>query len=95
MLTARYICKAGMGDAVEAALRRMAPFVAEGEPGCRVYNACRAQDNPDVFLLYEQYVDEAAFLGHRETAHFKEIIEWEIVPLLEKRERELFRLVVG
>ena len=95
VLTARYYCKPGQGDAVESALRRMAPLVAEHEPGCKLYNACRSQDNPDIFLLYEQYVDEAAFLGHRETPHFKEIIEGVIAPLLERRERELYTLVVG
>ena len=48
-----------------------------------------------MFLLYEHYMDEAALLGHRETPHFKEIIESTIMPLLEKRERELYTLAVG
>ncbi len=95
VLTARYHCKSGQGDAVEDALRRMAPLVALQEPGCKLYNACRSQDNPDMFLLYEQYIDQAAFLAHRETPHFKEIIEGVIVPLLERREREMYTLVVG
>jgi quinol monooxygenase YgiN len=94
VLVARYYGKAGQGDSIEAALKRIAPLVAEHEPGCKLYHACRSQDKPDLFLLYEQYVDEAALLGHRETAHFKEIIEGTIMPLLENRERELYTLVV-
>ena len=48
----------------------------------------RATENPDLFLLYEHYVDQAALEAHRNTPHFKEIIEGSIVPLLDKRERE-------
>jgi hypothetical protein len=36
-----------------------------------------------------------AIAAHRETPHFKEIIEGRIVPLLESREREFFDAVVG
>jgi quinol monooxygenase YgiN len=93
VLTAKYLVKAGRGDEVEAALRRMAPLV-KTEPGCTLYHANRSADNPDVFLLYEQYIDEAAFDAHRNTPHFKEIVEGIIVPLLDKRERELYRSVI-
>jgi (4S)-4-hydroxy-5-phosphonooxypentane-2,3-dione isomerase len=33
--------------------------------------------------------------AHRNTPHFKEIIEGTIVPLLDKRERELCQSVIG
>ena len=95
VLVAHYYGKAGQGDAIEAALRQMAPLVTAHEPGCILYQACRSQENPDQFLLYEQYVDEAALLGHRETPHFARIIEGTIIPLLEKRERELYTLAVS
>ena len=95
VLVARYYGKLGQGDAIEAALKQMAPQVADSEPGCRLYHASRSQENPDLFLLYEHYVDEAALLNHRETPHFQKIIEGAIIPLLEKRERELYTLVVG
>ncbi len=95
VLIAKYQVKSGHGDKVLAALRRMAPLVKADEPGCKLYHACRAQDNPDQFLLYEHYEDEAALLAHRETPHFKEIIEGTIVPLLEQREREFYELAVS
>ena len=93
VLTAKYFVKPGRGDEVEAALRRMAPLVKD-EPGCTLYHANRAADNPDVFLLYEHYTDQAAFDAHRNTPYFKEIIEGIIVPLLDRRERELYRSVI-
>ncbi len=95
VLVAHYYGKPGQGEAIEAALKQMAPRVTADEPGCKLYHACRSQENPDLFLLYEHYVDETALLGHRETPHFKEIIEGTIMPLLEKRERELYTLAVG
>lgn len=88
VLTAYYYARPG-------ALKRMAPLVKEQEPGCTLYQAARSWDNPDVFLLYEQYADEAALLAHHETPHFKEIIEGTIIPLLQQRERRLYTLVVG
>lgn len=94
VLVAKYHCKPGMGDQVSAALQRMAPLVKEHEPGCSLYHANRSIDNPDLFLLYEHYADEAALQVHRETPHFKEIIEGTIVPMLEKRERELYSSLV-
>ena len=95
VLIAKYVVKPGNGNAVAAALQRMAPLVAATEPGCTLYHACRSQDNPDVFLLYEQYVDMAALEAHRHTPHFKAIIEETIMPLLEKCERERYTLVAG
>lgn len=95
VLVAKYHVKQGKGDEVAAALKKMAPRVVEDEPGCTLYHACRSADDPDFFLLYEHYIDEAALSAHRDTPHFKKVIEGEIVPLLDNRERELYELVVS
>jgi autoinducer 2-degrading protein len=89
-LLARYRARSGQGDLVEATLRRMAEAVRASEPACLVYRASRSLDDPEVFVLYEEYTDEAALEAHRSTPHFKELIEETIVPVLESRERELF-----
>jgi len=93
VLEARYYCKAGKGDEVEKYLTEVKPLVDQYEEGCKLYFANRSQEDQDLFMLYEHYVDEAALEAHRETKHFQEIIEGKIIPLLEKRERELFTLV--
>ena len=95
VLIARYQVKAGQGDAVLAALQEMAPLVRQHEPGCKLYQANRSRDDADEFLLVEHYVDEAAIEAHRATLHFQQIIEGRVVPLLERREREMYELVVG
>lgn len=95
VLVAKYHVKPGNIDAVIDGLTRMKPLVEKDEPGCTFYQASKATEIDNLILLYEHYVDEAALAAHRETPHFKAIIEGEIVPMLEKRERELFKLAVG
>lgn len=95
VLVVHYKSKPGRGDEVAAALRRMAPLVAANEPGCLHYHCCRATDDPDRFLLYEHYRDEAALAAHREAPHFKAIIEGEVVPLLDERVRTTYAHVAG
>ncbi len=94
VLVARYQVKPGNTDEVVAALQRMAPLVKAHEPGCRLYQVNRSEEDPNRFLLYEQYVDQAALEAHRETPHFKEIIEGTVVPLLDKRERDFYTLII-
>lgn len=95
VLVASYYGLQGSGDAIEENLKKMAAEVKQSEPGCVLYHACRSQDNPDFFLLYEHYTDQDAFESHRTTPHFQNIIEGTIIPLLEKRERALYDLAVG
>ncbi len=93
-LLARYHAKEGERDLVERTLVRMADAVRTDEPACLVYRAARSIDDPDVFVLYEEYEDEAALLAHRETPHFKELIEGVVVPVLISREREILAPIV-
>lgn len=94
-LVARWHIRPGHTDEVIAALQEMAPLVAELEPGCLLYQANRSQDDPNLILLYERYTDLDAIAVHRETSHFREIVEGRILPLIEHRERELFDAVLG
>ena len=94
-LIARYYVKPGNSQAVREALAKMAVRVKADEPACLVYNANIDPQNENLYCLYEIYKDEAALAAHRETPHFKEIIEGVIVPLLEKREREVYQQVIG
>ena len=88
-LLARYHVEPGRGDEVETTLQKMAAAVARDEPGCVLYRAARSVEEPDVFVLYEEYVDEDALLAHRDTAHFRDLIEGTVVPMLTSREREI------
>jgi (4S)-4-hydroxy-5-phosphonooxypentane-2,3-dione isomerase len=88
-LMARYHASEGQADLVERTLQEMADAVKADEPACLVYRAARSTEDPDVFILYEEYTDEEALLAHRETRHFRDLIEGVIAPALMSREREI------
>ena len=75
VLIAQHFAKQGKEEDVAAALREMSAYCnSDAEPGCVMYVVNRSTENPRHFLLYEQYVDEAALAAHAETAMFKETI---------------------
>lgn len=57
------------GDALAAFLTEQAAAVRAAEPGCLVYRVHRSTNDPQAFLFYETYVDEAAYELHRAAPH--------------------------
>lgn len=64
---------------------------ARAEPGCQRFDVLVDPADRTRAMLYEIYDDEAAFAAHQATAHFKKYLA-EAVPLLESRERHVWRL---
>ncbi len=95
VLIAKYPTKPGNVPKVLAELVKMKPLVEAGEPGCKFYQVSKSTENENLIVLYEHYVDAAALAAHRETPHFKSIIEGTVIPMLEKRERELYELAIS
>jgi quinol monooxygenase YgiN len=60
---------AGKADALEALLIEQAAVIRKTEPGCVLYRVHRATGDPDAFLFYEIYADDAAFDAHRASPH--------------------------
>ena len=92
VVVANWLAKEGQEDEVITSIREMIPH-ARSEPACDAYIINQSVDNPRQFLLYEQYHDEAGFIAHTETAAFKELVLGRIVPLLEDRGRDIYRLI--
>ena len=50
------------------------------EPGNLRFDVLRSRDDPDRFVLYEAWRDEAGMLAHKETAHYRRwretVAEW-------------------
>jgi hypothetical protein len=55
-----------------------------------VYQAHRDLENPNLFFLYEQYVDEDGYKAHGDSEHFQEYGFGTAIPLLESRGREFY-----
>jgi autoinducer 2-degrading protein len=94
VLMARYTVQPGQTAKVLEHLREMADRVKKDEPECRMYRVHKPVDQEDFLLLYEVYKDSAGVEAHKSTTHYQEIIEGKVVPLLIKRERELYNLVL-
>ena len=92
VIAAQWYAKEGKDDEVAALVREVIPRTL-AEPGCRLFIVNRAVDDPRRFLLYEHFVDRAAFDAHTSTTSFKELVVGRIVPLLETRVREVYELV--
>jgi quinol monooxygenase YgiN len=95
VLIAKYTTKPGNVPAVLEQLQKMKPLVEASEPGCKFYQVSKSTENENLIVLYEHYVDQAALAAHRETPHFKQIIEGTVIPMLEGRARELYELVIS
>jgi quinol monooxygenase YgiN len=72
------------GDVVAAALAEHT-LATRQEPGCVQFITYRSQEDPDSFVLYEQYVDEESLEAHRHTPHFQRYVHDTIIPLLAER----------
>jgi quinol monooxygenase YgiN len=64
---------------------------SRAEPGNVYYQANRSAENPRLFFLYEQYVDEGGYQAHMASEHFTRLVKEEAIPdVLEAREREFY-----
>ena len=71
-VVARIRAAKGKGDALAALLAEQAGVVRKAEPGCLVYRPHRSTKDPDLFIFYEQYKDDAAFDVHRKAPYLAE-----------------------
>jgi len=89
VIVARWRPREGQTEKIEAILRELTKEIRR-EAGNLQFIVNRSRDDPNEFLLYEQYVSEQAFLEHRQMAHFKRLVLEQAVPLLERREIHSF-----
>ena len=89
VLVARLTAREGEQDRAAELIGKLVEATRQ-EPGVVHYIAHRDREDPRVFLMYEQYRDQAAFEEHGQTEHFKEIALGELFPLLEDRERGIY-----
>jgi len=68
-VVARIRAVRGRGDALAALLAEQSEAVRKAEPGCVTYLPHRSTTDPELFLFYEVYRDDAAFAVHRDAPH--------------------------
>jgi quinol monooxygenase YgiN len=89
VVSAKWRAKPGKEERLVEVIRELTG-PSRAEPGNLYYQAHRT-DDPRLFYLYEQYVDEAGYQAHMDSEHFTRLVKQEAIPeLLEAREREFF-----
>lgn len=91
VLVAEWQAQEGKGDEIAAVLETVTPMM-RAEEGVLLYLPNRDVADPDHFLLYEHYPDQATREAHRDTEHFKTYIEGTIWPLLTERTVTIYEL---
>jgi quinol monooxygenase YgiN len=92
VLIATYRGQPGTGDAIEPLLAELAG-ASRTEAGNSLYLVNRSTTAPDTFVIYEHYADEGALAAHRESPHFQRLAVGQIIPMLEERVFDVYRLV--
>ena len=94
VVAAHWRAKEGEEDRLAAVVEEMLE-PSRAEPGTVFYQAQRSIDDPRLFFLYEQYVDEAAYEAHMDSPHFTRLVkEYAIPELLEDRQRSFYTTFV-
>jgi quinol monooxygenase YgiN len=94
VVSAHWRAKEGKAERLAELIEELAP-PSRAEPGNLFYQAQRAVDDPQLFYLYEQYADEAAYEAHMASEHFTRLVKEEAIPeLLEARERAFYETIV-
>lgn len=84
-----WTAKPGEEGRIADVIRTMTPL-SLAEPGCLYYRGQVSTDAPNVFLLYEQYVDAAAYEAHKASEHFGVHVKEYALDYLERREVKTF-----
>src|SRR3954454_15784915 len=93
VVAAKWRAHPGKADRLLEVIEEMTP-PSRAEEGCVFYQAQRSQEDPDLFFLYEQYVDEAGYQAHMDSEHFTRLVKQEAIPdLLAAREREFYTTI--
>ena len=90
VLAVSFRIKADCVDKFMAEALKNGKAARETEPGCKQFDIVVDPTDATKAMLYEVYVDEAAFEAHQQTPHFKHYLA-NALQYLESRERTFYR----
>jgi quinol monooxygenase YgiN len=79
-------------DRAEAMLRELRD-ASRKEEGVTAFDVGRSRERPNVFVLWEEYRDEAALAAHQATEHFKRLALNGVRALARERNAETVFLI--
>ena len=72
-INARLKIKEGMNEEFEGIFLKLQAAVAEKEPGNNFYALHKSADDPQTYVVLEQYSDEDALKAHGGSDHFRSL----------------------
>jgi len=84
VVIATWKARPGEERRIRDVIATMTPL-SRAEEGNLLYQAQVSTQDPSTFILYEQYVDGAAYEAHKATPHFQEHVVGRAIPVLESR----------
>ena len=84
VVIATWKARPGEEARIREVIATMTPL-SRAEAGNLFYQAQVSPKDPLTFVLYEQYVNEAAYDAHKATPHFQEHVVARALPWLESR----------
>jgi len=88
-VTAELRAKPGCQQDLERLMGSMAQRATTDEPGCRVFRLARSRHDPQLYLSFQRYDDDAAMSAHSHAEYFTSAI-----PAMMECLEELPRLAV-
>ena len=73
VIVATLTAKPGHGATLKAALEKVVP-PSRAEAGCHRYDLHADNENPDSFVMLEEWRDAAALTEHESTPHFQALV---------------------
>ena len=70
VVIAEFRVEHGQIEAFRSFMQRHAKL-SRAEPGCSMFEVCQVVADPAHFVFHEVFDDEAAYLAHRDTAHYQ------------------------
>ncbi|MDQ5834822.1 MAG: antibiotic biosynthesis monooxygenase [Actinomycetota bacterium] len=93
VVTALWRANEGEHERIARIVEEMTP-PSRDEPGNLFYQGHNSPEDPRLFYLYEQYVDESGYQSHQDSEHFQRLVVGEAIPHLESRERAFYDTLV-
>lgn len=93
-VVAHYHAKPGMGDEVSTLLAELTEATRR-EPKNLAYAYYRSPQDPDRFVILEEYTDASGLEEHRASAHFQRLGFGTIIPMLVSRQVTSFLVTSG
>ncbi len=94
VVAAIWKAKPGEAGRLTDVIKTMTPL-SRAEPGNLFYQAQVSSDDPETFLLYEQYTDAQGYEDHKNSEHFQKHVFGYAIEYLAERNVSTYETVDG